>query len=49
MVYRHTGETVEVDAEEVVRIVGVEIGYVDWAIEVDGSFENKDWNVTRSR
>ena len=46
LVDRYTGDTVHVDADEVVRIVGVEIEYVYWVIEADGKFENEGWEVT---
>lgn len=42
---RAHGEEYEVDAATVVRVTGVEISYVDWAIRADGQFENPRWRV----
>ena len=38
-------ETCEIDADDLVRIVGVELSFIDWAIETDGAFENGCWRV----
>ncbi len=42
---RTTGETTLVDADTVERLLGVELGYVDRCICVDGMFENEGWRV----
>ncbi|WP_449045666.1 hypothetical protein [Paracoccus versutus] len=39
------GAAHEVDAEALERIIGIEAGYVDWAIAQDGVFENGRWRV----
>ena len=44
---KSTGEIALVDGDTVERLVGVEIGYIDWAIECDGKFENGLWVVLR--
>ena len=46
LVDRATGEEIETDAITVERITGVEIAYIDWAIEQDGKFENCDWLIS---
>lgn len=43
---KDTGEEIEVSEDDVVRIVGVEIDYVVWAIGEDGTFESGAWRVT---
>ena len=42
---KQTGEDYEVGAEELLRVVGVELSVVDWAICLDGTFENGRWCV----
>ena len=42
---RQSGEVLLVDADTVERLLGVEIGYVEWRIRVDGVFENGKWRV----
>ena len=42
---RETGGTTLVDEDTVERLIGVELGYVDWCIEQDGMFENGRWKV----
>jgi len=42
---RQSGEVTLVDAETVERLLGVELGYVEWCVEVDGIFENGWWRV----
>lgn len=42
---RTTGETTLVDADTVERLLGVELGYVEWCIKVGGLFENGKWRV----
>jgi len=42
---RHTGETTLVDGDTVERLLGVELGYVEWCIRADGMFENGKWRV----
>ena len=44
---KSTGEIALADSDTVERLVGVEIGYIDWAIECDGKFENGMWVVER--
>lgn len=48
LVDRVTGAEIEADADTVERVIGVEIGYIDWVLEQDGKFENGEWMV-RSR
>lgn len=40
-----SGEEYEVTADQVLRVVGVELCVIDWAIRVDGAFENGHWRV----
>lgn len=40
-----TGECRRVDRRTLERVPGVELDYVDWAIEVDGLFENGSCRV----
>ena len=42
---RQTGEATLVDADKVERLLGVDLGYVEWCIRVDGVFENEGWRV----
>jgi len=42
---RQTGEMTLVDADTVERLLGVEIGHVEWCIRVDGVFENEGWRI----
>lgn len=42
---RAHGEDYEVDAATIVRVTGVEICSIDWAICADGQFENSRWRV----
>jgi hypothetical protein len=42
---RQTGEETLVGGDTVARVLGVEIGYVEWCIDVDGVFENGKWKV----
>ena len=43
LIERATGEEIEADKTTVERLTGVEITYINWAIEQDGRFENGDW------
>jgi hypothetical protein len=45
LVGRATGEKVKVDSSTMERITGIEIVYIEWAIEQDGRFENGGWLV----
>ena len=45
LVDKVTGEEVKADADTLERVVGVEIGYINWLLEQDGKFENQDWEV----
>lgn len=40
-----TGNTLEINSDEVERLVGVEISYIEWTIQQDGRFENGRWRV----
>lgn len=40
-----TGDEYDVGGAELARIIGVEIGYIDWVIAEDGAFENGRWRV----
>ena len=42
---RTIGEVTLVDSDTVERLLGVELGYVDWCIKVDGMFENGRWRI----
>lgn len=42
---KRTGDEYEIGADDLVRIVGVELPFIDWAIRVDGQFENGRWRV----
>jgi hypothetical protein len=44
---KRTGEEYDIGAGDLVRLVGVELRFIDWAIETDGVFENGCWRVTR--
>lgn len=39
------GEATLVDADTVERLLGIELGYVEWCIEMDRMFENGKWRV----
>ena len=43
------GSKQEVDGGTVERLTGVEVGYVDWAIDQEGHFENAEWMVSKNR
>ena len=43
LVNKATGEETEADADTVERVTGMEIGYIDWSIQQDGKYENRDW------
>ena len=40
-----SGEAFELGADDVLRGVGVELCIVDWAVAIDGAFENARWRV----
>lgn len=40
-----SGEKYEVAADQVLRVVGVELCVIDWAIRVDDAFENGHWRI----
>lgn len=40
-----SGEAVELSPEELARVIGAELGYIDWVIACDGAFENGRWRV----
>jgi len=40
---RSTCEVTLLDGDTVERLLGVELGYVEWCILVDGKFENGWW------
>ena len=42
---RTNGEATLVDSDTVERLLGVELGYAEWCISVDGKFENGMWKV----
>ena len=42
-------EDYEVMAADIVRVVGVELCTIDWAIRHDGAFENGRWRVEWAR
>ena len=42
---KSSGDVLVVDRDTVERLVGMEIGYIDWAIECDRRFENDDWSM----
>jgi len=42
---RHSGEAILVDGETVERLLGVELGYMEWCIRVNGLFENGGWKI----
>jgi hypothetical protein len=46
---RQTGEETLVDGDTVARVIGVEIGYMEWCIEVDEAFENGRWRVRSAK
>ncbi len=46
LIERATGEEIEADKTTVERLTGVEIFYINWAIEQDGKFENGEWVIT---
>ena len=43
---RTNGEVTLADGDTVERLLGVELGYVEWCIMEDGVFENGKWEVT---
>jgi len=42
-----TGDPLVLEAEAVERLLGIELGYLDWTIEQDGLFENGKWRLVR--
>lgn len=42
---RETGEVKLVDGDTMERVLGVEMSYVEWCIEMDGVFESGRWRV----
>ena len=42
---RASGEAILVDGTTVERVLGVDLGYVDWCIGESGVFENGRWRV----
>ena len=40
-----TGEGLQVDADTIERVLGVEISYINWVLENDGVYENRKWRV----
>ncbi len=42
---RTNGELTLADGDTVERLLGVELGYVEWCIEENGAFENWRWKV----
>jgi hypothetical protein len=42
---RNSGEATLVDMDTVERLLGIELGYVEWCIDIDGEFENGGWKV----
>jgi len=46
LIDRATGEEIEVDTTTLERLTGVEVTYINWAIEMDGKFENGNWAIT---
>jgi len=46
LIDRATGEEFKADKATVGRVIGVEIAYINWAIEQDGMFENGKWAIT---
>lgn len=41
----HAEEFYELKGADILRIVGVELYIIDWAIRHDGAFENGRWRV----
>ena len=41
MFFEFSGSQIDGDTAE--RLLGVELGYVEWCIGVDGVFENGEW------
>jgi len=44
---RQTGDVILVDGDTIERLLGVEIGYVEWCIRVDGIFANEGWSICK--
>jgi len=42
---RSDGEATLVDGDTVERLLGIELGYVEWCLKVNGVFENGRWRV----
>ena len=42
---RATGDATLVDADILERLLGVELGYVEWCIKINGVFENGKWRL----
>ena len=42
---RTTGEVTLVDGDTVERMLGAELGYVEWCLKLDGMIENERWRV----
>lgn len=45
---KRSGAVYELTADEVVRVVGVEFYFIEWAVQLDGVFENGWWRVERA-
>jgi len=43
---RRTGEFTLLDAPEVEALLGIELSYITWAIQLDGVFESPYWRVS---
>ena len=44
---RTNGEVILVDGDTIERLLGVELGYVEWCIRVYGMFESGKWKTNR--
>lgn len=45
LIDRTNGEAILVDGDTLERLLGVELGYVEWCIKVDGIYENGRWRL----
>jgi len=46
LIGRTTSDVIEIDGCTIERLTGVEVTYINWAIEMDGKFENGNWAIT---
>ena len=46
LIGRTTSDVIEIDGCTIERLTDIEVTYINWAIEMDGKFENGNWAIT---